>query len=569
MGEVFFILMDGGIEMKVNYFAFMLMLGACLLLGCDDDSDDPDPEVMTIDGVTFLDKGAVVPEPVTTTVIMTSGAIEHVSYQSGKVIDRWSQEIESSDFDSIEKIIQDYNLFQRGDVEPGEGQEPCVGWDGMTVTINGSGSAHSFDISGNACYDDQWPDGVRVLIDRKEELVEKYQPEAISVNKVTFFDKGGTVLNPISTTLAITPGSIEYVSSQSGSVIHRWSKDIESSDFDSIENIIQDYNLFQRGDVQLGEGQQPCDGMYGMTVTISGRENSNSFDIAGNTCYSGLPDGVQALVDLEDELVQKYQQDPVSISEVTFLDEGAVVPNPISTTIILRSDRIEYATAQSDKIINQWSKEIDPSHFDAVAQIIRDYNLFRSRDFQYGQWEYNCPPGNLGMTITINGTESYRSSYNFICYDQTPDGVQVLVDQIYELVQNYQQDPVGINEVTFLDKGAVVPDPISTTITFQSDTIDYATAQSDEIISQWSKEIDPSDFNAVAQIVRDYNLFRSSDFQYAYREYACPPGDMGMTITINGTENYQSFYNFVCYGQTPEGVQSLVDLKDALFQKYQ
>jgi hypothetical protein len=61
------------------------------------------------------------------------------------------------------------------DVTLGEGDTPCEGWGGMTISIDDDGSIHSFDISGTVCSSDQWPEGVRELVALRDELIAKYE----------------------------------------------------------------------------------------------------------------------------------------------------------------------------------------------------------------------------------------------------------------------------------------------------------------------------------------------------------------------------------------------------------
>jgi hypothetical protein len=133
-------------------------------------------------------------------------------------------------------------------------------------------------------------------------------PESIPVSKVTFLDKGPIVPDTVTVTVAIKLDSIEYISQNSGGIINQWSKKIELSDFMSVQQIINQYKLFQSDDVTLPDGAMPCTGWSGMMITIDSYNSSHSFDIAGAVCSkTQWPEGVQALVNLKDELIAKYE----------------------------------------------------------------------------------------------------------------------------------------------------------------------------------------------------------------------------------------------------------------------
>ena len=126
--------------------------------------------------VTFLDKGAVVPNFLSTTVIINSESIEYLRSQSGDIIEQWSQQIQPVDFTSVQEIIADYGLVCTDDIT---GYGGCVGWRGMAITIDRTDRSHTFDIMGSVCIG-QWPEGVRALVDLESELVTKYRPGALT-----------------------------------------------------------------------------------------------------------------------------------------------------------------------------------------------------------------------------------------------------------------------------------------------------------------------------------------------------------------------------------------------------
>jgi hypothetical protein len=129
--------------------------------------------------VKFVDNGIVYPESISTTVIISSELIECEESQTDTIIEEWSKVIDTSEFDSVKQVVNDYNLVQMEDVILAEGQEPCSGWKGMTIKItetdNEASNTNSFEIMGSVCKRDEWPVGVRALVDLKDELVDKYQ----------------------------------------------------------------------------------------------------------------------------------------------------------------------------------------------------------------------------------------------------------------------------------------------------------------------------------------------------------------------------------------------------------
>ncbi|MBN1665293.1 MAG: hypothetical protein JW943_16990 [Deltaproteobacteria bacterium] len=157
--------------MKLKQLGVIFLLGVCVLLGCNT-SDDP--VHVSVTQVTFVDNGAVVPNPVVTTVTIKPDSIEYARSQSGAVIEQWSKQIESSDFDSLRQPIDVYGLFESADVTLAEGQFPMVGWRGMTITISRTDGSHTITISGSVSRT-QWPQGIQELVNIKDELLEKYQ----------------------------------------------------------------------------------------------------------------------------------------------------------------------------------------------------------------------------------------------------------------------------------------------------------------------------------------------------------------------------------------------------------
>ena len=162
--------------MKKSLRCMALLFLICVSFGCNHGSDDTNNSELV---VKFVDNGIVYPESISTTVVISSKLIEYEESQSDTIIEEWSEGIETSDFDSVKQVVSDYNLVQMEDIILAEGQEPCSGWKGMTISItetdNEASNTHSFEIMGSVCERDKWPAGVRALVDLKDELVDKYQ----------------------------------------------------------------------------------------------------------------------------------------------------------------------------------------------------------------------------------------------------------------------------------------------------------------------------------------------------------------------------------------------------------
>jgi|GEM_PF-2913248 len=149
---------------------FLLFITAVTcLFGCgSNNNSDAGGQV-----VSFVDKGGVVPYPTTTAIVIGPNTIKKTESQSGKAFGEWTKQISFADYTSIRKVIADNNIAENGDVTLAPGQQSCVGWSGMTISIEDGNNAHHFDISGLVC-DNQWPEGVRNLVSLRDSLVAKY-----------------------------------------------------------------------------------------------------------------------------------------------------------------------------------------------------------------------------------------------------------------------------------------------------------------------------------------------------------------------------------------------------------
>lgn len=133
--------------------------------------------------------------------------------------------------------------------------------------------------------------------------------DSILLSKVTILHKGYTVLYPTTTTVTITPDAIEYVQVNSkDGIVGQWSEAISFSDYLLVQHIINQYRLYSADNVT---SESFCTGNAGMTVTIESYTGTppHSFNIPGNAMCdrAAWPKGVQALINLEENLIAKYE----------------------------------------------------------------------------------------------------------------------------------------------------------------------------------------------------------------------------------------------------------------------
>lgn len=157
--------------MKQFRKVFLAVVVMICFIGCGSDNENG---TTGIQGVTIVDKGAVVPNPISTTVSIDSSSIKYSQSQSDQIINGWSKKIQFADYTSVRKVISDNKLYMNDNVLPTD-QFPCMGSHGMTISIEKDNSVHSFDIAGGIyCNRNKWPSGVRDLVNLKDTLVDKY-----------------------------------------------------------------------------------------------------------------------------------------------------------------------------------------------------------------------------------------------------------------------------------------------------------------------------------------------------------------------------------------------------------
>ncbi len=143
-----------------------------LLFGSCEESESPGPGSSDMI-VSFLDRGAVVPDPVSTLVVIGRLRISSESTQGGVTIHSWESEIENQDYELMTAIVQDNHLV--GAHDPSVGAHPCVGAREMLVIFGAGGLLDTLNIAGMArCDTTTWPAGLNSLVRLKDALVTKY-----------------------------------------------------------------------------------------------------------------------------------------------------------------------------------------------------------------------------------------------------------------------------------------------------------------------------------------------------------------------------------------------------------
>jgi hypothetical protein len=173
--------------MKILHLIILLLVLSCTFTCHDEAAKAGD---VSINQIIFTNNGPNIPDPVRTIVVFSPDSIDYSQLQSGNILKLWHKEIEPTDFDSIEQIINEYTLCKSEDVvlpyslDKIESVPPLLlrarvgclasGWRGMEITIEAEYLKHSFKIYGSVCHED-WPIGVQILVTRRDELIKKYQ----------------------------------------------------------------------------------------------------------------------------------------------------------------------------------------------------------------------------------------------------------------------------------------------------------------------------------------------------------------------------------------------------------
>ncbi len=154
----------------------VLSIAVLLFAGCEE-SQPPGPATTNM-VVSFLDRGAVVPNPVSTLVVIGELRISSESTQGGVTIHSWESDIESQDYELMTAIVQNNHLV--GAPDPPLGAAPCLGAREMLVIIETGGLLDTLKIAGVVrCDTTTWPAGLNSLLRLKDALVAKYGPQTL------------------------------------------------------------------------------------------------------------------------------------------------------------------------------------------------------------------------------------------------------------------------------------------------------------------------------------------------------------------------------------------------------
>ncbi len=153
---------------------WMIIAFMVLLLGSCEESQPSGPAAPGT-FVGFLDRGAVVPDPVSTQVVIELEGIFVVSTQGGATIHSWHSAIERQEYDQMVSIVQDNHLF--GAPDPTIGPRMCVGARELVIVIGADGMVDTLTVAGvSRCDTTTWPVGLGSLVGLKNALVTKYSP---------------------------------------------------------------------------------------------------------------------------------------------------------------------------------------------------------------------------------------------------------------------------------------------------------------------------------------------------------------------------------------------------------
>jgi hypothetical protein len=156
---------------RLEFSIVGVMVVVLVQVGCKDSSPTQPPGDKSF--VMVVDKGAVVPDPVETLVVVEPEKISGASMQNGVASSTWSSKIDSQDYIRLVRFAIDSLLF-RGP-EPQFGPGSCEGARELVVYITIDGLADTITVPGfKRCNSITWPAGLRSLVSFKDALVTKY-----------------------------------------------------------------------------------------------------------------------------------------------------------------------------------------------------------------------------------------------------------------------------------------------------------------------------------------------------------------------------------------------------------
>jgi hypothetical protein len=138
---------------------------------------NPETPIESIQSVSFLNKGAVVPLPTRTLVSVNQDSITFLATQNGTTINYMSSLVAANDFSHLVSIVTDNNLWGAPDPALPAGQMGCVGTQGMTIVMTKETLVDTLNISGPLFCDSCqrfWPTGLSTLVTFEDSLVGKY-----------------------------------------------------------------------------------------------------------------------------------------------------------------------------------------------------------------------------------------------------------------------------------------------------------------------------------------------------------------------------------------------------------
>ena len=251
--------------------------------------------------------------------------------------------------------------------------------------------------------------------------------DAVAVWELKVVENGAVVPNPVSTTTLIKYDGTMAVSFGETSSTSKLSE----QDLLLLKTSISEADLMNQKDIPVVEGQEACQGSGGITVYYKNDAVSeNKFNISGGVvCNKNLiPDKINKLLSLINKLASSYKiAAPAANWELKIVNSGAVVPNPVSITTIIKSDGTVTATAGSETR----TRGIHDQDMLELNTLIQEADLMYQGDVVLPEGKEPClGSGNITMTFNKNGGvgNTFNISGAVACSDK------LMPEKLYQLL---------------------------------------------------------------------------------------------------------------------------------------
>ena len=127
-----------------------------------------------------------------------------------------------------------------------------------------------------------------------------------SRNYISFFDRGAVVPDAVKTMVVFDREQICSVSSRGEYPPRIWSRKLDGRDYDQMLSIVENNHLIGGADASLPN--ELCVGGRGFLVVITVEGVADTINVPGGAACdtSTWPVGLEELVDLKDDLIEKY-----------------------------------------------------------------------------------------------------------------------------------------------------------------------------------------------------------------------------------------------------------------------